>query len=154
MITLEYDDLQWDSCSIENQDPETWTMFLSHSAFDGCQTFQTDDACFSAYVPILYFARQLKMFCREFERGALQFTFAAPSETWKLTFVRRGEMIEVDEWSVDPQFSGQRTYVSLEELSKCADKYYDEVYYLCCRKVPPLRTNLYVQSWLAPDAQV
>lgn len=154
MIILEYDDLEWDSCRIENQDPELWTMFLSNSAFDGWQTFRTDDACFEAYVPILYFARQMKLFCREFEKGACQFTFASPNDTWKLTFVRRGEMIEVDEWSVDPESSGKRTYVSLEELSRCAEKYYDDVYYRCCRKVPPLRTNLYVQLWLAQDAQV
>lgn len=152
MITIEYEDLQWDSCSIEDQDPETWTMFLSNSAFDACLCLQTDDAYFSAYVPALYFARQLKLYCREFERGAMQMTYTDPSHTWKFTFVRRGEMIELEQWFLDPSYPAQSTYVSLEELSKAADKYYDEVYSLCCRKVPPLRTNLYVQSWLAPDA--
>lgn len=154
MITIEYEDLQWDSCNIENQDPETWTMFLASTAFDGWQTLQTDDACFCAYVPILYFARQLKLFCREFERGAMQMTFSTPTQLWKLNFIRRGEMIEIEEWCHDPDYTPQRSYVSLDELSKCADRYYDEVYYFCCRQIPPLRTNLYVQSWLAPDASV
>ena len=118
-------------------------VIMEISAFKGTNVFKIDDTNFSNYIPVLWFAWQMRRLYRWIEIGKKPYSFYSIPNQYGLTFVRRGEEVEV----FDHRRPSQHATVSIKDLRKAVRSYYRRAYKACVKKRPLLKEHAAFQDW-------
>jgi hypothetical protein len=121
--------------------PDLWVDGCQLGAFEGFQTLIVQDKDFSGPVPILGFARRLKMVAYEFANGLFEEqTYRDLSSEWIMRFRSNGESVEVSD------HRGQAS-VPLDEFLWAVGFHSKRAYEACCEISPAIKDNEFISEW-------
>lgn len=132
------------------EDTKKWTDEIYFSGFFGNQIFKIDGADFSADLPVLGFARELKAICFRFKHGSIHEEYVDPEYEcpFVLKFQRDAHTISVCSVGKSDKKLFSSATVSIDELSFAASEYFDRVVSHCSKFNPEIKTNPIVWNWL------
>lgn len=121
--------------------PDLWVDECQLGSFEGFQRINVNGKDFSSPLPILGFARALKVIAFDLQqnKGDTRY-YHDLSSPWKLQFRRTGFDIEIsDERGCES--------IPFQEFLDTVQRYSEMVYAHCCDICPELQKNEFVQEW-------
>lgn len=122
--------------------PDLWTDECKLGAFEGIQTIVINQIDFSNSLPILGFARFLKVAAEKFSGSKVtdEFEYNDLSSPWILSFKLFGDYIQVSD------FRGESSVTKQEFIDACSE-YSDRVFNECTKLCPEILDNEFVVEW-------
>lgn len=125
--------------------PDLWVDEIQLGAFEGFQTFLVNDLDLSSSVPIMGFARTLRVIANSLVKIRIGHeTYIDLTSPWEIHFDADGEQVEIS----DRRGSA---CVDLEELQRAAVCHADRVYAFCGEMCPAILENEFVYAWWHND---
>lgn len=112
--------------------------YIMLGTFEGFQTFIVDGANFSGDVPILYFARSLKIAARQLNRNEPAHSHQDLDSQWEVFFRRSGDFVEVSDNRVPPVVGS----IPLSEFTAAAEDYAQRAFKACSDIYPDLERDI------------
>jgi hypothetical protein len=106
--------------------------------FEGFQTFIVNGANFSGDMPLLYFARSLKVAMRQLNRNEQADSHQDLDSQGELYFQRYGDLVEVSD-NREPPVVGR---IALSELTAAAEENAHRVFNACSEVYPNLEREI------------
>ena len=125
--------------------PDLWVDECQLGAFGGFQTFTVNNMDFSGPLPILGFARTLKVVANLLMNIRVgEKEYRDLSSTWTITFRATGNDVEIS----DHRGSAS---ISLSEFQEAVQLYAKHVYEHCSKLSPGILDNEFVVAWWNDD---
>jgi hypothetical protein len=124
--------------------PDLWVDALEMSCFNGYQTIVVNGHDFSNSLPILGFARTLRIIATALSDGDMEQEYSDLTSQWRLAFKRDGDFVTI----LDHRGEAR---VLLAEFKEISFDYAFRVYAAMCEKCPELLENEFVTAWWEND---
>ena len=144
MIELDFE-LEADAKGPGGPYPDLWVDEIQLGSFEGLQTCVVNDLDLSGPLPILGFARNLRVIANLLAKIRIgEQDYYDLSSEWVIKFRADGENVEISD------IRG-RSSISLDEFQEAARKYAERVYTVCHRISPDILDSEFVQAWWNND---